>query len=449
MKAIVSLDDANEGFSYAEKLIAETDNSVFLTGKAGTGKSTFLRHMARRLDKSFAIVAPTGIAAINVRGVTIHSLFQLPFGPILPYDERIRSMRFNPDKLQVLQELEVLIIDEISMVRADTLDAMDKVLRLARKRLHLPFGGVQLLMVGDLLQLEPVMSRDEKPLLLGSYETPFFFSADVIREMDLINIELTTVYRQEDPDFVALLNSIRNASAGPAELNRINDRMYFGDALTADDFVITLATTRRKVDFINEGQLSAIDRPLHTFEGKIEGDFPLGQLPTDRKLQLKEGAQVMFVKNDSGEFRRWANGTLGMVESIDEDGVKVRLESGRSYTIKQVSWDNISYEHDAESGRIKEKIVGTYTQLPVKLAWAITIHKSQGLTFEKIILDMGRGAFAAGQLYVALSRCTSLNGIFLRTEIRPSDMIIRDEVLSFYERNNDMQQILKALDPSG
>jgi hypothetical protein len=440
-----TIDTENPDFQNANNLLQFTNHSIFLTGRAGTGKSTFLRHISKETSKCHVVVAPTGIAAINVRGVTIHSFFQLPLGPILPNDERLKSLKYSKEKINLIEKLELLIIDEISMVRADLMDAIDRALRVVRKR-PLPFGGVQLLLVGDLFQLEPVTKKEEWAWLENYYSTPFFFDAQVFHELDLINIELTTIYRQSDPYFIGLLNQVRNGVAGYNDIVALNQRPgrpFFNEK----QFYITLCATRNIADNTNHEKLQQLKGPEFLLKGEIEDNFPNKNLPTEKELTLKERAQVIFIKNDFGEdSRRWVNGTLGVIEKVEDDGVFVKLEDGETHKVKKVQWDNIQYEYDAGKNRIVDKVVGTFTQFPLKLAWAITIHKSQGLTFERVVINLGRGAFAAGQLYVALSRCTTLEGIVLKTRIRSSDVIVRRAVLEFYQKMNDAAQIKKALE---
>lgn len=437
--------EENEGLYYARKLLDHTRHSVFLTGKAGTGKSTFLRDYAESTDKNFIILAPTGIAAINARGTTIHSFFQIPLGPIQPMDGRLNISRIKPYKKNIMKKLDLMIVDEVSMVRADLLDAMDHILRKVRRNPQ-PFGGVQLLLVGDLLQLEPVVKNDEWELLQNWYSGPFFFHALVFRELELINIELEKVYRQVDKGFVDLLNRFRSGYADYHDIKSINSRYAEGAKLNKSKYEVTLTTTRARADQTNDAELRKLKGEKETFEGSLEDDFPLHALPTDQFLQLKEGAQVMFVKNDMREQnRRWVNGTIGIVDGFSEDKIIVKLEDDSLLDVGRETWEHIIYKFNRGKNRIEEEVVGSYNQYPLKLAWAVTIHKSQGLTFDKLVIDLDRGAFAAGQLYVALSRCRSLEGISLTRPVRSSDIIVRDSVLEFYRKMNDMRQIMEAL----
>lgn len=449
------MDINNLEFQYAHDILQYTNESVFLTGKAGTGKSTFLKLISNNTNKKHIVLAPTGIAAINVKGETLHSFFQLPFGPLLPNDERLNNPRFSKQKVKLVKELDLLIIDEISMVRADIIDAIDKVLRKITKRKNQPFGGKQLLFVGDLFQLEPVVKNEEWPILENFYDTPYFFGARVFRELNLVNIELEKVYRQKDQAFIEVLNKVRNGISEPQLLNQLNKKADPTFRQKDQDFYITLTATRSVADKTNQKHLKALNGELKTYEGFIEGEFPSKNLPTDYYLKLKEGAQVMFVKNDyegtdsEGETvaRRWVNGTIGIVDSFEEGGINVKLENGEVYKVKQEKWESITYQYDESANKVIEEVKGSFWQYPLKLAWAVTIHKSQGMTFDQVIIDLGRGAFAAGQLYVALSRCTNLDGIVLKSEITPRDLIVRKEVIDFYKKMNDQQQIQELLRP--
>ncbi|MBO0937216.1 AAA family ATPase [Fibrella sp. HMF5335] len=410
----------NERLELAHNYVLHTHQNVFLTGKAGTGKTTFLHQVRQISAKRLVVAAPTGVAAINAGGVTIHSLFQLPFGPIVP-EVMQENRKFSRDKIKLLRTLDLLIIDEISMVRADVLDGIDAVLRRYRYSQE-PFGGVQLLLIGDMQQLPPVIRDEDWALLQPHYDTGYFFSSHALQETDYVSIELTHIYRQADQRFIDLLNGVREKTIGPAGLADLNER-YLPDFEPADDAgYITLSTHNQTAQQINAQKLADLTTPLHTFEAVIADEFPEQMYPTEATLDLKVGAQVMFVKNDTSREKLYYNGKIGQVKHIDEDGVVVQCPGDPiSLTIGPVDWQNVRYTIDPETREIKTDIIGTFTQLPLRLAWAITIHKSQGLTFERAIIDAGR-AFAHGQVYVALSRCKTLDGLVLRTPIPASSI---------------------------
>ncbi|MBI9064176.1 MAG: AAA family ATPase [Marinilabiliaceae bacterium] len=438
---IINTDNAE--FQDALRLIQHTNSSVFLTGRAGTGKSTFLRYICTHTHKKFVVVAPTGIAAINAGGVTIHSFFKVPFRPILPDDPDLSTkdgrifdfLKYRKAHTKIIEEMDLLIIDEVSMVRSDLLDFVDRVLRVYTKNLNLPFGGKQLLMVGDVFQLEPVVKRDDWQILRRFYRSPYFFSARVFQKIPLVQIELKKVYRQNDPAFVNLLDRVRVNKAQTTDLTAINNRLNPTFSAPIDEFFITLATRRNTVDYINDNKLDELEGKEFTFNGRIAGDFPESSLPTLKSLVLKENAQVMFVKNDME--KRWYNGSLGRIEDIDEDGIYVRLENEEILLVEKEVWRNIRYKYDEKNKRIIEEELGSFSQYPLKLAWAITVHKSQGLTFDKVLLDFSGGAFAGGQLYVALSRCRTMEGIILKTKVTNRDVIVSKEVVSFSQNANN------------
>ncbi|MBN1116884.1 MAG: AAA family ATPase [Bacteroidales bacterium] len=445
------LDTDNPEFQDALKLIQYTNSSVFLTGRAGTGKSTFLKYICQTTHKKHIVLAPTGIAAINAGGVTMHSFFKIPFRPILPNDPDLSEkdrriydfLKYNKAKTQLIKEVELVIIDEISMVRCDILDFIDQVLRIFTRNRNMPFGGKQVLMVGDAFQLEPVVKRDEWQILGKYYKTPYFFSAGVFQRIPLVQIELKKVYRQNDPVFVDILDRIRQNQAKHQHLDILNKQLNATFQTPKDELFITLATRRETVDYINEKKLDELEGKESRFEGTISGDFPESSLPTLKNLILKENAQVMFVKNDME--RRWYNGSLGRVEEISDDGIFVRMENEKIHLVTIEKWENLRYKFDEENNRIITEEIGSFKQYPLKLAWAITVHKSQGLTFDKVMIDFSGGAFAGGQLYVALSRCRTLNGLILKTPVVQRDIIVNREVEVFAQQANNKQLIEEEL----
>lgn len=449
------LDTNNKEFQDALQLITHTRQSVFLTGKAGTGKSTFLKYICNHTKKKYVVLAPTGIAAINAGGVTLHSFFKLPFRPMLPDDPDLslshgrifEFFKYPKEKRKIIAEVDLIIIDEISMVRADIIDCVDRILRVYSGNMRLPFGGKQLLFVGDVFQLEPVVPSDQKEILSLFYASPFFFSARVFKDINLVPIELQKVYRQTDSVFINILDRIRNNAARKQELDTLNGRYFPSFEPQNEDMYITLATRRDQVDFINEKKLAELPGEEYVSEGKIEGDFPESSLPTQLNLSIKEQAQVIFIDNDYE--RRWVNGTIGMVSGIDENGnVYVLLESGVEHLVEPTSWRNYKYKYNEKEKRIEEEIVGTFEQLPIRLAWAITVHKSQGLTFSRVVVDLTGGVFAGGQTYVALSRCTSLEGLVLKSKISSRDIFIRKEIVEFSQIFNNQALIEKSIKES-
>lgn len=446
-------DTQNKEFQDALNLIQYTRQSVFLTGKAGTGKSTFLRYICEHTKKKHVVLAPTGIAAINAGGSTLHSFFKLPFYPLLPDNPDFSLQRgriheffkYTKPHRKLLEELELIIIDEISMVRADIIDAVDRILRVYSRNLREPFGGKQILLVGDVFQLEPVVKGDEREILNRFYPTPYFFSARVFNQIDLVSIELQKVYRQTDATFVGVLDHIRNNTVGATDLQLLNTRYGTQIEESEADMYITLATRRDNVDHINDKKLAELPGEPVTFSGEITGDFPESSLPTSQELVLKPGAQIIFIKNDFD--RRWVNGTIGIISGFDpfEETLYVITDDGKERDVKRESWRNIRYKYNEEKKQIEEEELGTFTQYPIRLAWAITIHKSQGLTFSRAVIDFTGGVFAGGQAYVALSRCTSLEGIQLKKPVSRADVFVRPEIIGFAERFNNRQAIDRAL----
>lgn len=431
----------NKEWELAWKIVNDTDTSLFLTGKAGTGKTTFLHYLKKNTNKRIIVLAPTGIAAINARGVTIHSFFQLPFSPYIPgmnIADTQSHYRFSKEKLKIIRGADLIVIDEISMVRSDLLDAIDDALKRFR-RSNKPFGGIQLLLIGDLQQLAPVVKDNEWNILGKYYSSPYFFDSNALKHTDYATIELKKVFRQDDEEFISILNRIRNNDIDETTLSKLNNRYIHSFQPDPEEGYIQLTTHNAYAQSINEKELQALTSKSYTYIASIEGDYPEYAYPTDKVLTLKLGAQVMFIKNDTSGNKEYYNGLIGKISAINNNGFTVSSnEDGRNIEVRTEQWQNCKYKIDDSTKEIIEEVEGTFSQYPVKLAWAITIHKSQGLTFSHAIIDV-HSSFAHGQTYVALSRCKSLNGLVLSAPISRQS-VINDNTINAYTQNIDRQK---------
>ena len=451
--------ETTEMAALAARFVNSTNRHVFLTGKAGTGKTTFLRHLSESTHKRHVILAPTGIAALNAKGVTIHSQFLLPFGTFLPdrnlpmelpeganfYTQQtlIRRHPLNAKRRDVLRNIDLLIIDEVSMLRADLLDAIDARMRFVKRNYREPFGGVQLLMIGDMYQLPPIVKDHEWSKMRDYYRSQHFFEAVALRESGLVYVELDKIFRQQDDAFISILNNLRNNVVTASDIEILNG--HYREEKDVPKDVITITTHNRKADTINREALDNLKAETHYFEAEVRDDFPENIFPVSESLELKEGARVMFVKNDA-EGDAYYNGKLATVSSINDEDIEVIMDGdSEPYTLKRETWENKKYTVNEKIKDLEEEVVGEFAQYPIKLAWAITVHKSQGLTFEKAVIDVGQ-AFAPGQVYVALSRLTSLDGLILRTKIDPNVVSTDQQVVAFAKTKEEQQPLQTILE---
>lgn len=451
-------DNTNIPFQLALDFVRYTDENIFLTGKAGSGKTTFLKEVKHVCHKNMVVLAPTGVAATNAGGTTIHSFFQLPLGIFLPdsagasqhvkhYDVEtlLKEIKFPSDKRALLLQIEVIIIDEISMVRADMLDTIDIILRHYRKKELVPFGGVQLVFIGDLFQLPPIVKKEDWDYLKQFYDTPFFFSAHVLQKTPPLNIELRKIYRQTDSSFIELLNNVRDNCCTPSDISLLNTKYTPSLILSEGIIPITLTTHNIKADEINNRQLEILEGKEFIFEALITGDFLEKNYPADKFIRLKAGAQVMLTKNDTGEQRKYFNGKIGKIERLEADIIHIRFSDDTIISLQREKWSNIKYSYNTSSKTIAEEEIGNFKQFPIQLAWAITIHKSQGLTFEKAIIDAGE-SFAPGQVYVALSRLTALDGLVLSSKISPNVISTDPRILGYTNAGRTDGELRKVLE---
>jgi len=445
-------ENASPYYDLAREFVLNTNRNIFLTGKAGTGKTTFLHQLKKLTGKQMAVVAPTGIAAINAGGTTMHSFFQLPFTPFIPTIEGrkylLEKIRIRTNRRKLLQELELLVIDEISMVRADTLDAMDSILRSIRYKHREPFGGVQVIFIGDMFQLSPVLTEDDRQVLRDFYPSPYFFHSKVMVEQKPVYIELDTIFRQTNEQFIRILNEVRNNCLQSESLKILQSRHMPEFVPAPNDGFITLTTHNYKADQINTLELEKLEGKIERYKAVTEGEFLEKNYPTEKELCFKVGAKVMVIKNDTAIPRRFYNGKIGIITKLGKDKITLKCaDDENELEITAMEWENIQYSSDAKTMKISEEVIGKFLQFPLRLAWAITIHKSQGLTFQKAVIDAGE-AFAPGQVYVALSRCTSLEGMVLKSKINPFSIENDWNIVAFEKQKPIDTELCNLLDES-